>query len=111
MVEAARPWHPGRVTATATKTMCTSAVLVLALCGCDKGSASTLGKAEAKAGTEADSGDPKAGDPKAGDPATGGKAFAKDGSVVEVVREAFELMRERGTKVAELRRELDIGIA
>jgi putative addiction module CopG family antidote len=32
------------------------------------------------------------------------------GSVVEVVREAFQLLRERGSKVAELRTELDVGI-
>jgi hypothetical protein len=54
--------------------MCTRTLLVLVLCGCDKGSSgSTVGKAEAKAGAEAESGDAKSSDPKA---AT--KAFAKD---------------------------------
>jgi putative addiction module CopG family antidote len=33
------------------------------------------------------------------------------GSLVEVVREAFQLLLERGSRVAELRKELDIGIA
>lgn len=50
--------------------MCAGAVLMLALCGCDKGGAST---AEAKTSAGAESGDPKSGDPK-----TGGKPFAKD---------------------------------
>lgn len=57
------------VTMTATTTMCRRVVLVLALCGCDKGSASTVGNADPKAGAEVESGDSKAG---------GGKAFAKD---------------------------------
>lgn len=33
------------------------------------------------------------------------------GSVVEVVREAFGLLQDRSGKVAQLRKELDVGIA